>query len=261
MFERSARCGGAHRPTTGSELQSDFALTEPVQGARTRRGMMNRPLPPVPRPVALTLNLLLTCVWGGGVLFMLCDDLRVVVDPAISVVTADDLIAGAPLPHPRILLSGACLDRDSAASARWTTKNKNGTRSNHVETVALLRRAADGRSTGWLLETDTSTASGCVAEEIQAMRWTIQDSTLNAAREEGLSPDRTQVLSRGWRNRREAAFTVLLGLWLSVSVAAWQWLVVLRPGTQTRVSRRAFKLVSASVLAATACVVLYAAAS
>lgn len=154
-------------------------------------------------------------------LYLTREMLWIVLDPGISVVTADELLAGAPVTHPRMILLGACADLDSSATGRWTTKSRNSSsRTHHEETVVTLRHAESGRSTGWLIRVPKPGGRGCTPEEIRGVRGSIHRFTLEAAQVAGLSPDADRVLAHGWWTWGEAVGAVLLACWFPWSIVA-----------------------------------------
>jgi hypothetical protein len=105
----------------------------------------------------------------AALLYVLRDMVRIVLDPGVSVVTADELLSGAPVTHPRIIIEGACVHLDSAATGDWTTRGKGGT-NRHSETVAPLRHAQTGQPLGWLLRDDDGEVVGLLVEHGDSFR-------------------------------------------------------------------------------------------
>ncbi len=148
----------------------------------------------------------------AALLYVLRDMVRIVLDPGVSVVTADELLSGAPVTHPRIIIEGACVHLDSAATGDWTTRGKGGT-NRHSETVAPLRHAQTGQPLGWLLRVPEA-GSGCAPQTIRGTRGAVGEITLAAARAAGLDPDPARVIARGWWERWQAAAVVLAACWI-----------------------------------------------
>lgn len=154
-------------------------------------------------------------------LYLTRDMLWIALDPGVSVVTADELLAGAQVTHPRMILLGACADLDSAATGRWTTKSRHSSsRTHHEETVVTLRHAESGRATSWLIRVPKPGGRGCAPEEIRGVRGSIHRFTLEAAQVAGLSPDADRVLVHRWWTWGEAVGAVLLACWFPWSVVA-----------------------------------------
>jgi hypothetical protein len=215
------------------------------------------PRPPLPRPYRIAFGVVMATLFFGGAVYLVRDPLQIVLDPAFSEVTADDLIAGVPITHPRIRITGACIDGDSQVVSRWTTQNKQGKRSNHYQTAALLRRASDGAPTGWLVSGLVTTAKGCAAKTLEARRVEFDDGTWALAQEAGLSPVAGQLLGPGVLPVGSALVRVLLALWMGGSAAAFHLLLGFDHPNASRAARRASRIALASLALSAVGLVLF----
>ena len=153
----------------------------------------------------------------AALLYVLRDMVRIVLDPGVSVVNADELLSGAPVAHPRMVVEGACIHLDSAATGDWTTRGKGG-ENRYSETVAPLRHAQTGQPLGWLVRVPEA-GSGCAPQTIRGTRGAVDEVTLAAARAAGLNPDPARVIARGWWERWQAAAVVLAACWIPINLA------------------------------------------
>ena len=205
-----------------------------------------RPMPlplPARRAVAVGLTGVLLCLPFAPV----HGEWAVLGDPEVAALSADALVAGAPVPHPRLLLSGACVDHDSDATARWTRVDKRGHSHRGYSSVALLRRASDGQSTGWFVHTPITTATGCEARAFALSRAAIDQQTLEAARAVGLSPDPDRILGPNWIEPSTAALRLLVSLWAGGSLAAFMLQVAWGPPSPTPTSRQVLRWIYLSI--------------